>query len=204
MQQTIILPEINQSFLDPNLIGTEFPVEGVFQTAKSTFDFFTNPNTWQTVGIVSGLFSIILIGGIIYFLVRIKEMQIDDAEKLEENIIKTLIKDKEIEKKNNPRWHYITTLVESPNSSDWRVAVIEADTMMEEVLKDRGLSGETVSELLESAKASGYPNIQNAWDAHIVRNQIAHQGVDFPLTQNEARRTIRKYESFFEDLGVVK
>jgi hypothetical protein len=75
--------------------------------------------------------------------------------------------------------------------------------MMEEVLKQKGLSGNTVSELLEGAKESGYRSIQNAWDAHLVRNQIAHDGSDFPLSQIEGRRVIKMFQNFFEELRVI-
>ena len=74
---------------------------------------------------------------------------------------------------------------------------------MEENLKQKGISGETVSELLEGAKGSGYRSIQDAWDAHLVRNQIAHDGLDFPLSQIEGRRVIKMYQNFFEELGIV-
>ncbi len=95
------------------------------------------------------------------------------------------------------------TLVESPNDSDWRVAIIEADSMMEEILKEKGMSGNTVSELLEGAKESGYRSIQDAWDAHLVRNKIAHEGLDFLISQFEARRTIKMFQNFFEELRVI-
>jgi hypothetical protein len=80
---------------------------------------------------------------------------------------------------------------------------MEADSMMEETLKEKGITGATVSELLESAKESGYHSIQDAWDAHLVRNQIAHQGSDFPLSQFEGRRVIKMYQNFFEELRVI-
>jgi hypothetical protein len=45
--------------------------------------------------------------------------------------------------------------------------------------------------------------IQSAWDAHILRNKIAHEGSDFPVTQIEARKAIRLYQDFFEELNIV-
>jgi hypothetical protein len=193
---------MNQSILEPSYTGSGL-FGGSFQSIQSFFDSVTNPNMWHTIGTISGILSIIFIAIIIFVLVRIREMQLDDYAKLDEDIRQALQRDQEIERNANPRWHYITTMVESINESDWRVAIIEADTMMEEELKNRGLSGETTSELLESAKASGYSGIQNAWDAHLVRNQIAHEGANFPLSQIQARRTIRMYQSFFENIGAI-
>ena len=132
-----------------------------------------------------------------------REIQLEEKREIDHEIHEALMKDKEKEREENPRWHYILTLIESPNESDWRVAIIEADTMLEEALKEKGLAGETVSELLEGARSSGYSSIQNAWDAHLVRNQIAHVGSEFPLSQVEGRRVIKMYQNFFEELGVV-
>jgi hypothetical protein len=110
---------------------------------------------------------------------------------------------KEKERNLNPKWKYILTLIESPNESDWRVAIIEADTLLEDSLKERGLVGNTMAELLEEAKANGYSGMQSAWDAHLVRNKIAHEGIDFPVTQIEGRRVIKLYQNVFEGLEVI-
>ena len=56
---------------------------------------------------------------------------------------------------------------------------------------------------VEAARESGYATIQNAWDAHLVRNQIAHQGSEFPLSQVEGRRVIKLYQNFFEEMRVI-
>lgn len=176
----------------------------IYQFIQPILDFIFSSNTWHTVGVISGIASIIFLSIMIFSLVRILEIQKEENEKLDMEITEALLRQAEREKNVNPRWHYIQTLVESPNESDWRVAIIEADTMMEEVLKEKGISGGTVSELLESAKSSGYPSIQKAWDAHLIRNQIAHEGVEFPLSQIEARRAIKMYQNFFEDLGVIQ
>jgi len=45
--------------------------------------------------------------------------------------------------------------------------------------------------------------LQNAWEAHSVRNQIAHQGSDFPITELEARRVIKMYQNVFEELRAI-
>jgi hypothetical protein len=75
--------------------------------------------------------------------------------------------------------------------------------LLEESFKERGLVGDTMAELLEEAKLNGYPSIQNAWDAHLIRNKIAHEGLDYPLTQVEGRRIIKLYQNVFEGLGVI-
>ena len=203
MQPTGLQSVIDKPLFDPTYLNIEYFFGKIVEFSQPIFNFMTNPHTWSTLGVISGLLSIACIALITFSLVRLYEIQVYDKEEIEHEIHKALLKQKERDRNANPRWHYILTLVESPNESDWRVAIIEADSMMEEVLKEKGLSGVTVSELLEGAKESGYRSIQDAWDAHLVRNQIAHEGSDFPLSQIEARRVAKMFQNFFEELRVI-
>ncbi|HLP86794.1 MAG TPA: hypothetical protein VK153_02895 [Candidatus Paceibacterota bacterium] len=203
MEQTGIQSVIDKPLFTPTYLNMEFVFSKIVEYSKPIIDFLTNPETWSTIGVISALLSIVCIAIIIFSLVRLVEIQIYDKEEIDHEIHKALLKEKERERNANPKWHYILTLVESPNESDWRVAIIEADSMMEDVLKEQGLSGETVSELLEGARGSGYRSVQDAWDAHLVRNLIAHDGSDFPLSQIEARKTIKLFQNFFEELGII-
>jgi hypothetical protein len=165
--------------------------------------FFLTKHTWVVIGIVSSSLSIIFIAVSIFSLVRMREIQLHEKMELNHEIHEALLRDKEALRNENPRWHYILTLIESPNESDWRVGIIEADTMLDEVLTDKGIIGDTLSDKLEQARSNGYAHIQNAWDAHLIRNQIAHTGSEFPLSQVEGRRVIRLFQSFFEELEVI-
>jgi len=169
----------------------------------SVYDFIVNPKLWNTLFIISSILSVIFIGIIIYTIVRIRETQVEEKEDIKRQIDEAEKKRKEKEKRENPKWHYILSLMEGFNDSDWRMAIIEADSMMEEILKDKGMYGSSLAELLNSAKSNGYRNIQDAWDAHIIRNKIAHEGSDYPLTQVEGRRVLKMYQNFFEELDVI-
>jgi hypothetical protein len=198
-QQGIVQPLINKPFFNPTYLNIEYIFHKILDFIGPIISFFTNSQMWLTLGIIS----ILCIAIIIFSLVRMREIQVYEKRELDHEIHEALARDEEAKRTENPRWHYILTLIESSNESDWRVAIIEADTMLEEVLKNKGFTGETTSDLLEAAKLGGYPNIQGAWDAHLVRNQIAHSGSEFSLTQVEGRRVIRMYQSFFEDLKAI-
>lgn len=203
MEQTVIQSALDKPLFNPVYLNIEYIFNKIVEYAQPVFNFITNPQTWSTLGVISALLTIIFLAIIIFSIVRMIEIQIYDNKEINHEIHKALLKQKERERNTNPRWHYILTLIESPNESDWRVAIMEADSMMEEVLKEKGLSGTTVSELLEGAKDSGFRSIQDAWDAHLVRNQIAHDGSDFPLSQVEGRRVIKMFQNFFEELRVI-
>ena len=203
MQPNVIQTVTQKPLFDPTYLNIEYFFDKLANGIVPIVDFFKNPNTWNTLGILSVLISMLCIFIIIFSLVRLIEIQIFDAKEIDHEINHALAKDKETDKSQNPRWKYILTLVESPNDSDWRVAIIEADSLLEESFKEKDLIGDTMSELLEDAKSNGYPSIQSAWDAHLVRNKIAHEGQEFSLTQVEARRVIKLYQNIFEDLNII-
>lgn len=203
MEQAGLQQVIDKPLFTPTYLNVEYIFEKIVEYATPIFNFFTNPQTWNIIGIISAILSVICIALIIFSLVRLVEIQIHEKEEINHEIHQAMLRQKERERNANPRWHYIQTLIESPNESDWRVAIIEADSLMEEMLKEKGLTGNTVSELLEGAKDSGYRSIQDAWDAHLARNQIAHEGLDSPLSQVEGRRIIKLFQNFFEELRII-
>ncbi len=189
---------------DPTYLNIEYVFNKVANSISGFINLILDPHTWSVVGTVSVIISVLCLVIIIFSLVRMYEIQVFDREEIDHEIAHALARDREREKKLNPRWKYILTLVESPNESDWRVAIIESDSLLEETLRDKGLVGDTMSELLDEAQANGYQRIQDAWDAHIVRNKIAHEGQSFPLTQIETRRVTRLYQNIFEELEVIE
>lgn len=194
---------VDKPLFDPTYLNIEYVFNKIANSIQPTINFFTNPGTWGTIGTVSAIVSIIFLSIIIFSLVRMYEIQVFDKEEIDHEIKHALAKEKERDRDLNPSWKYILTLLESPNESDWRVAIIESDTLLEEAFRERGLVGNTMSELLEEAKMNGYSSIQSAWDAHLVRNKIAHEGLNYPITQVEVRRVIKLYQNVFEDLQEI-
>ena len=204
MQQTdVIQPLIQKPLFDPTYLNIEYVFNQINNFLGPLFNSLLSDHTWVVIGIVSSCISIFLIGIILFSLVRMREIQLHEKKEIDHEINAALARDTETARTANPRWHYIQTLIESPNESDWRVSIIEADSMLEELLRKRGFEGDTMSELLEGAKGGGFATIQSAWDAHIVRNQIAHQGVEFPISQIEGRRVIKMYQNTFEELQAI-
>lgn len=103
----------------------------------------------------------------------------------------------------NPKWERVVAHIESQNEGDWRLAILEADILLSEVLDTLSLLGETVGDKLKSIEKSDLLTLSNAWEAHKVRNQIAHEGSDFILSQREARRVIELYKTVFEEFKII-
>jgi len=99
--------------------------------------------------------------------------------------------------KQNEAWNSIRSKILSDNPSDWRLAIIEADIYLDKVLDQKGFYGDTLGDKLKQITPEKLPSIQIAWEAHKVRNRIAHDGVDYILTMPEARRTLSYFEITF-------
>ncbi len=195
--------DLAEPLFEPQSLNIEFIFEKVYAFLKPIFNFIIDPQTWSVIGTISIISTIFFLAVIIFSIVRLREMQLQDKADIDHQINESLKRQIERQKGENPRWHHILSLTESGNESDWRVAIMEADSLMEESLKEKGIPGSTVAELLEAARSDGYSHIQSAWDAHLIRNQIAHQGSEFPLSQVEARRVIKMFQNFFDDLGII-
>ncbi len=100
----------------------------------------------------------------------------------------------------HPRWAIIEGYMASSTSALWRIGILEADTMLAEVLREKGYKGVDVGEMLGSAS---FKTVQLAWDAHKIRNKIAHEGSSFSLEEREAKRAYALYEAVFKELKAI-
>ena len=96
-------------------------------------------------------------------------------------------------------WAKITGRLETGLESEYKLAVIEADSMLNDILKRMGFGGETLGERLEKLTAATLPNLEQIWEAHKIRNNIVHDP-DYRLTLDEARRVLDTYEQALRDL----
>lgn len=103
----------------------------------------------------------------------------------------------------NPKWEKILNHIESTNENDWKLAIIEADIMLDNLLDKLNLPGDTIGDKLKSVEKSDFLTINNAWEAHKIRNQIAHEGSDFALNQREVKRVVDLYKSVFEEFQII-
>jgi hypothetical protein len=110
---------------------------------------------------------------------------------------------RDAEKKFTDKWTKILVHADSSNQNDWRLAIIEADIILGEILEKLGYQGESIGEMLKRVAKGDFKTLDEAWEAHKVRNAIAHQGSDLVLTQREAKRVIGLYQKVFEEFQYI-
>lgn len=143
----------------------------------------------------STIITIVFITGIIYIFIRWREIQ--DIEYLKYIAIGS----SEVEaKERNVQWFRVQQHIESEHPAEWRLAILSADTILETILREQGYEGDTTGERLKAVEQGDLPSLQMAWEAHKLRNRVAHEGVHFDISKREARRVIALYERVFTDL----
>lgn len=101
------------------------------------------------------------------------------------------------------KWESIVNNSESNDPSLWRLCIIEADIILEDLLRQLKLPGDTIGERLKVVEKSDFNTIEYAWEAHKARNMIAHEGDNFLLNQRETRRIISLYEAVFKEFHII-
>jgi hypothetical protein len=163
----------------------------------SIHDFFS------TIAPYSIIISLLLITGIVFCSVKIGRMRLDYYTELRETIEQNTGQAAATVEVRNPKWQRVMEHIQSTNPNDWRLAIMEADVMLEELAQTIGLRGETLGDRLKSAERSDFTNIDKAWEAHRIRNRIAHEGSDFELTEREAKRAVELYRQVFEEFRYI-
>jgi hypothetical protein len=97
------------------------------------------------------------------------------------------------------RWKKVTEHANSTNPNDWKQAIIEADIMLDQLITKLGYRGESVGEKLKRATKGDFKTLDQAWEAHKVRNRIAHDGSAFDINEIEVKRVIGLYRQVFEE-----
>ena len=170
---------------------------------------------FNTILFFFSLFFLIVIS---YTSVRIFEIRRKEHKHLQHEIAEYAHRQAEHEKKlqqgeeisKNPRWIKTLNYLFSQHASDWKLAIIEADSMLEELMNQLGFKGESLGDKLKSATqparqlagGDSFRNLTSAWEVHTIRNKIAHEG-SFELSQYEAKRVIALYEQIFREYGFI-
>jgi hypothetical protein len=102
------------------------------------------------------------------------------------------------------KWLEIEKTFSLGGPSHFKTSLMEADKLVDYVLKARGVKGETFAERLKGAKSKfpNYSDYNNLWFAHKVRNHIAHE-TTHELNSAEAKRALEYFKKALQVLGAL-
>lgn len=102
----------------------------------------------------------------------------------------------------NKSWQKILLRLDKNDEANLRLALIEADNLFDDLLKQIRLPGESMADRLKYLDSSQISNIDEIWQAHKLRNQIVHNP-EYPITKNEIEFGVRAYEKALKELDFM-
>jgi hypothetical protein len=167
----------------------------------ATEQVFPNLDHYLSIAkVVLILLDIVFCTILIYILLEINKLR-----SWEKVYWETPIVDEPEHKNLNPnrvRWEQILLRVQSTNPADWKLAIIEADTMLDQAIELNFPNGENLGDRLKKITDNELRTLNDAWEAHKLRNAIAHEA-GYELTQHEAKRILRLYQNVLEELETL-
>ncbi|MEK7515122.1 MAG: hypothetical protein AAB608_01945 [Patescibacteria group bacterium] len=101
------------------------------------------------------------------------------------------------------RWDEIMRHMESPQEAQWKLAIVEADTLLDLALARAGFPGSSIGDRLMRVTDGQIPGLDDVWGAHKIRNRIAHD-IGFTLSYAHMRSALGAYARVLEDLGAIR
>jgi hypothetical protein len=100
------------------------------------------------------------------------------------------------------RWNSILAYLDSAREADWKLAVMEADTLVDDSLARAGFAGATFGDRLSNIQPGTLLSLDGVWWAHKIRNRLAHE-VDYFLRYTEARQAVGYFEAALAELQLI-
>lgn len=146
-----------------------------------------------------GVLGIVFLGGIFWLTIKINELHHSEHVKYEPIPLEEVVA-----KGMATQWKVVLEHITSENPAEWKLAILEADNMLDEILEDQGYTGDTLADKLKAISPTKMTSYNEVWEAHKLRNQIAHGGaIDMDLTKKMARDAVANFGNAFKELGYL-
>lgn len=99
------------------------------------------------------------------------------------------------------KWMAIEKQLNKDNPSVCSMAILNADKLLDQALREKGVKGQTMGERMKTVKET-WSNRNAVWNAHKLRNQIAHES-DHQISYDDARRALAGFKQALKDIGAI-
>lgn len=141
-------------------------------------------------------FAMFFLAGVIYFMLNSSWLQYKFLEDVTEFFSWKAYGLKEISKK----WGKIKKRIESGSESDYKLAIIDADDFLTQVLDEGGYEADSFEESVKKAGRLLSGSEGQVLAAHEVRNSIVYNP-DFKISSDQAKKILDTYESAINNIG---
>jgi hypothetical protein len=104
--------------------------------------------------------------------------------------------------KVSKKWKKILKRFERGTETEWKLAIIEADDLLNEILARMGYEGETLGERLKKVKKTILPNLDEVFQVHKIKSDIVYDP-SFRLTFEQAQEILAIYQRTISNLEAI-
>ena len=205
------LPSVlEKPIFEPRYLNMEYIFNKILQFVDALVRFFRGgisvggvPEApdWRLLSIIGWVCIAILFALILYVLHKLSLLRYEERKKYWEAEMATLETFDHTE--HDIKWQKVENLLGMLGESDWRLAIVEADNILADMLQKMGYVGDSIGDKLKAIEPSDFLTLNDAWEAHKIRNRIAHEGTNFRLSHREAQRVIALYKKVFEEFHYI-
>lgn len=99
-------------------------------------------------------------------------------------------------------WKAILRRMKTANPTDWKLAIMEADRILDDMIRAAGYRALSTEERFKQIPPTFVANFDDVQAAHKTRNRCA-QEPDFVITKEEAILALRIYKKAFQEIGLL-
>ncbi|PKL31045.1 hypothetical protein CVV43_04235 [Candidatus Saccharibacteria bacterium HGW-Saccharibacteria-1] len=139
----------------------------------------------MNLSIIFFLAAVLIIGALLLFLICVTKKGVKRLD-VEKYRVRCLAIEQQFKK-------------EEPSS--YHLAVLNADKLVDQALRELGVKGQTMGERMKNS-ANRFSNRNGIWTAHKLRNVIAHES-DAHVSYESARQALNNFRQALKDLGAI-
>lgn len=97
-------------------------------------------------------------------------------------------------------WETIFARLDKDDEGEWKLAVLEADHLIDKAMAAQGYHGDNFVERLSQIPQHAFMMLDDVRTAHTLRNRIIREG-DFDVSQEQAHNAVDVFFDFLDNLG---
>lgn len=105
-------------------------------------------------------------------------------------------------KKKLKEWNLIKKRLTSEESNQYKVAILEADGLLDKFLTEAGYEGETVIDKVKSIPQHFSSNIDRVIESHNLRNEII-KNENLSVSKEDAEKNVDAMEKFLKTMDIL-
>lgn len=163
---------------------------------------YLSSTDWQGFVLPLKIFSIILSVFLFVAIIVLINKARKDIKKSLEMVSESLSVPSLPKQMMEERWQGIEGKLAAGDENSYKLAIIEADKIFDDLLKKINLPGQDMGERLKSLNPNQIGNLDEVWQAHRLRNRIVHEP-DFRPNPTEIKRAIDSYQRALRSLEAI-